>query len=368
MEEKRPIKDILNPVFWSEISSSYLLKNIISNSQDRILIKHLFNEFPEWNRQDLDLTKAEVVREKQFPHEGHLDIYIRVPGSKGLVILAIEVKVHDYRSADIGQLDRYKRAIQGKLGSTPHQIYFIYLTQFTEEDFTEKEKIFRPLTIDAYRKAKLLNEKDPKGAIYKHMTWKDMHAFLDKHKSDLNLTAEEELILAYHKKWIESKSLDDKNNHLKMLEDCLKELNINLVNELPSGKPKGNRYYIDIEKNLSSGGEELQAINRIIKRIADSKPHGDEQINRNDRIEAKIRAHGEKLCQEGKKQLSQFYLNLLDMAAENDKIYFIGEGGRGYSVNTYLYGSPYSICTIYRDKTIAFNLRKIPRKIRPREE
>lgn len=90
----------LTPLFYSEISSSYMLYDIFKNHEMIVsdLIEKYFNVVPE---------RINVDRERSYPKKGSIDIFIEfMTGTKKHALL-IEVKVHDYLSATDGQISTY---------------------------------------------------------------------------------------------------------------------------------------------------------------------------------------------------------------------------------------------------------------------
>ena len=166
MEEIKNYTGIgLIPLFYSEISSNYILYDIFKDHKEIItnLIKNYFNLCPE---------KIILARERQYSGEGSIDIFAEFMLKDKKYALLVEIKVHDYISAKGGQISTYYNAVIED--GVYDGIYFIYLTQFTEQnDFTG---IATPKSIKEAKNGKdLIKEK------FVHILWEQMHTFLNQY-------------------------------------------------------------------------------------------------------------------------------------------------------------------------------------------
>ncbi|NTV78901.1 MAG: PD-(D/E)XK nuclease family protein [Clostridiales bacterium] len=196
----------LTPLFYSEITSSYMLYDIFKSHDNIIsqLIGETFNAVPE---------KIIVERERTYPKKGSIDIFIEFMNSGKKCALLIEVKVHDYLSATDGQIATYYNAVIED--SVYDEVYFIYLTQFTEE--TDFNGIVTPKTIDEARKGKDLIRNR-----FLHISWGQMHMFLKNHFE--LLTEEQRLIASLNKQWVLKQSeLDLESNKIDVGERGIEE-------------------------------------------------------------------------------------------------------------------------------------------------
>ena len=133
----------LTPLFYSEISSSYILYDIFKNHK-HILVYLIENHFK------LQPEKIIIERELRYSGEGSIDIFIEFMIADKKYALLIEVKVHDYISTKEGQINNYYNAIIED--GVYEGVYFIYLTQFTEAiDF---DGIATPKSINEARRDK----------------------------------------------------------------------------------------------------------------------------------------------------------------------------------------------------------------------
>ena len=87
----------LNPLFYSETSSTHLLYDIFNKHKTITagFIEHYFGEHPE---------QIVVFREKSYPKKGSIDIFIEFTAKKRKCALLIEAKVHDYLSVSDNQI------------------------------------------------------------------------------------------------------------------------------------------------------------------------------------------------------------------------------------------------------------------------
>ena len=102
MEKYNGLK--LRPLFYSEISSSFMIYEIFHNH------KEIAQEFIKYHFDlaiDNDIT---IIREKNYPQKGSIDIFL-IFNSNGIkTVILIEVKVHDYLSVKPGQIITYYEA------------------------------------------------------------------------------------------------------------------------------------------------------------------------------------------------------------------------------------------------------------------
>ena len=238
----------LTPLFYSEISSSYMLYDVLKNNDTIIsqLIEDNFNLRPE---------KIDVQRERAYPKKGSIDIFAEFESANKKYALLIEVKVHDYLSATSGQIETYIDAVSES--QTYKNIYFIYLTQFTPK--TEFEDIATPKTIDESKRGKELL-----GGQFVHISWEEMHTFLDKYYDILS--EEQKLIVSLNKQWI--------------LQKCKADLESNKVNV---GERGIEDYFTDVKlediKNRLAFGKEVSENNRQILRV-NTPDLTEEELNR----------------------------------------------------------------------------------------
>lgn len=339
----------LTPLFYSEISSSYMLYDIFKNQKQIILqlIKEQFNLLPD---------KIIVERERAYPKKGSIDIFIEFMNAGKKHALLIEVKVHDYLSATEGQISRYYNAVVED--SVYDEVYFIYLTQFTvDNDF---KGIATPKTIDEAKKCKeLIKER------FVHISWQQMHIFLNKHFEIL--TEEQQLIVSLNRQWIlqqceaalESNKIDVGE---RGLEDYFFDIKIDIRSRLPFGSEiSENKRQIWRVDTSTLEEMQLDAVLDVIKIHSESNA-----VN-------KIKQYKtEELTLQGAKdflmlmaqsiedwKLLSFYSKLFLLAEKLSYLKFNGTGTRGFSIKLEIQGKgEISLCTIYKNKTIDFSLKR----------
>lgn len=339
----------LTPLFYSEISSSYMLYDIFkSHKQIAIeLIKELFHLQPE-----------EIIVDRECPYhkKGSIDIFIDFSHNGQRNALLIEVKVHDYLSATDGQISTYYKAVDED--GAYAKVYFLYLTQFTQEN--DFQGIATPKTIDEAIKGKELIKDQ-----FLHITWNQMHTFLAKHNGIM--TDEQKLIVSLNRRWISQQCATDlENNKMDVgergLEDYFPDLKIDIKEYLPFGtevyENKRRIWRLDI---ASLEQEQCDAVFNVIK--AHSESNAVNKLKQYKTEELTLQAAKDYLTQMaqsiGDWKLISFYANLFLLADKTSFLKLNGTGARGFSIKLEIQGKgEISLCTIYRNKTIDFSLKR----------
>ncbi len=339
----------LTPIFHSEISSSYMLYDIFENHKHIIsqLIYDQFNIHPD---------KILIERELLFPKKGSIDIFVEFTKADKKYALLLETKVHDYLSARDEQIVTYYDAVSEDLEYD--EIFFLYLTQFTAKD--DFKGVVPPKTLTEAEKGKELMKE-----CFQHLSWPQMHQFLEKYYNDL--TEEQQLIVTLNKQWILQKNQLDKEN-----------------NKIDVGERGLDDYFTDVKTDIKEDlpfGEEVYENNRQIWRIHISKLNKEERsgiistikkyANSTDVNEIK-KYKTEEITLDGAKdfltqliqnpdnwELTSFYLSLFYFAYTTCFLKFHGTGTRGFSIKLEIKGKgEISLCTIYRNKVIDFALKR----------
>lgn len=339
----------LTPLFYSEIASSYMLYDIFK-SHEKIISDFILEQFRVMP------DKIIVERERSYPKKGSIDIFIEFLNSGKKHVLLMEVKVHDYISATDGQISTYFNAVVED--GVYDQVYFIYLTQFNaENDFTG---IAVPKTIDEAKSGRsLIKER------FVHISWEQMHSFLNKHHQ--NLTKEQQLIVSLNRLWISKQCETDlESNRIDTGErgfgDYFHDIKVDIRDSLPFGQQvwenKREIWRIDVS---SLEKDQLDALLRVIKTLSSSNA-----INKLKQYKT------EELTIQGAKdfltlmagsieewKLIPFYAELFYYTEKTSYLKFNGTGTRGFSIKLEIYGKgEISLCTIYRNKTIDFSLKR----------
>lgn len=339
----------LTPLFYSEISSSYMLYDIFKN-QVQVpvrLIKEFFGLFPE---------KINVDRERTYPRKGSVDVFIEFINEGKKHALLIEVKVHDYLSATEGQIGTYyNAAVEDGIYD---EVYFIYLTQFTEEkDF---KGIAVPGTIDEAKKGKeLIKEK------FLHISWEQMHVFLEGcHEL---LTEEQQLIVSLNRQWILQQCKTDlENNKVDVgergLEDYFSDVKTDIRSSLPFGHEVSENKRLIWRIDMSELNEkQFEAILDVIKIYSESNAVN--KMKRYKTEESTLMGAKDFLMQISQSveewKLLPFYSKLFLIAENTDHLKFYGTGTKGFSIKLEIPGKgEISLCTIYRNKIIDFSIKR----------
>jgi hypothetical protein len=343
----------LVPIFYSEISSSYMIFDIFKNN-----IK-IANDFIK-NFIGITIDSDFVIcREKNFIGKGSIDIYFKFKSNNKIICILLEVKVHDYLSATPNQIiTYYNAALEEKIYD---EIYFIYLTQFNANNFKITDEVLLPPTIDEFNRtiSSLTKYKNK----FIHINWLGFHVFINNYKT--YLTSEQQLILNLQKLWIDDKNKSDiKNNNINVgtrnLSDYFKDIDYDLIKELNFGtiKPKNKRKILSI--NLSTCSKDnLDKIIKVIKSLCSSSSIA-KQINKKTNDQTLIGAQEfltNLATDETNWLLLSFYSELFHFINNTDYILFNGTGRIGFSIKVNIISkSEISLCTLRCNKTIEFCL------------
>ena len=339
----------LTPLFYSEISSSYMLYDIFENHRDVLskFVEQTFNVVP--------VVKF-IQRERPYPQRGSIDIFIEFIHRGKEKALLIEVKVHDYLSATYGQIGTYYNAVMEQ--GVYDEVYFIYLTQFTaENDFTG---IAAPKTLDeANRGKQLIKDR------FAHLCWGQIHSFLDSVRD--KLTEEQRLIVSLNKQWMQEQCKADlESNKIEVgdrgIEDYFVGANIDIRQRLSFGKEVSeNKRQIWRIYASSLDEQQLDSVFGVIKVLSTSstvnktkKYLTDEQTLVGAKEFLTEMAHSA-----GEWNVLSFYAKLFMFVETTCYLKFNGTGTRGFSIKVEIQGKgEISLCTIYRNKTIDFSLKR----------
>lgn len=263
MEKYNGLK--LRPLFYSEISSSFMIYEIFDNHNE--IAKEFLKGFFGITVDD-DIT---IIREKNYPRKGSIDVFLSfsINGVKSVAL--IEVKVHDYLSVSPDQIRTYYEAAKEELGND--NIYFIYLTQFNKNNISSKTKIAFPDSIREFEESKKKLQL-PDGKI-KHVSWEEFHKFIDSYKN--KLSEEYVHILELHKTWMTAKSKEDMRLNkvdigIRGLSDYFPDIDIDIVKELDFGdipQFKNNREILTIDLS-ECNTHQMEKIFSIIKNFSGS--------------------------------------------------------------------------------------------------
>jgi hypothetical protein len=343
----------LTPLFHSEITSSYLLKEVLSSGNiAKRFIQHFLNV-------EATVIQRDVNREKWFEGSGSIDLYIKfTDNQKKNCVLIIEVKVHDYLSATKGQLDRYYKAVM----ENDHfdDIYIVYLTQFNVRNFTLSidNNITKPPTLTEFAdfaKNHLNNEK------FFHLTWNEFHEFL---VSETNqLTTELILMVDLQKLWINAQMETDmqKNTNKEGTRSFNElfgglEINVDFLQGQIISIEKRQTVEINL-KNLEEDG-----LNRVFTFIVEAT-HAPTLLRKQN---FKTEQETEKAVCNFLKGLADdidtfrllaFYAQLFNYVIKTDHLLLNGTGNRGFSIIANHESIPrLSVCTLLKSHKVVFGL------------
>jgi hypothetical protein len=184
----------LTPLFYSEISSSHLLYDIFD--KQKAVAAAFIKEY--YDIEDIETDNLLVIREKSYPSKGSIDLFLTFNANNRRCALLIETKVHDYSSVTDYQINRYYQAVSED--QRFDEIYFIYLTQFNKKsNFGDARP---PRSLDEAKRGKELI-----GKRFRHLTWDDVHTFLEKHLD--KFSKEQLLMIELQRNWIKEKEKSD---------------------------------------------------------------------------------------------------------------------------------------------------------------
>jgi len=344
----------LRPLFYSEISSSFMIYEIF-HSHKKIAKEFLKNLFGLTI--DNDIT---IIREKNYPRKGGIDIFL-IFNSNGIkTVTLIEVKVHDYLSVKPGQIITYYEAAKEELGSD--NVYFIFLTQFNKNNFSSKSEVIEPNSIREFEESK---KKIPDKKI-KHINWEEFHRFIDPYKD--SLPREYVHILELQKTWMIAKSREDiELNTIDVgerdLSDYFSDIDIDIEKELLSFgdtqfKDKKEILTIDL---IQCNKDQLDKILNVIKMFAVSN-NVDINIKQVTRDETLLAAKDflKSLSEnEDSWDLLSFYSSLFNFVNNTDYLLLYGSGTRGFSIKVNIMKKgTISMCTLWTNKKIDFSIKR----------
>lgn len=338
----------LNPLFYGEISSTHLFYDIFNKHQGiaKALVDYIFK---------VEADNLLITREKPYPGKGSIDLFFDFQSKGRHAAMLIEAKVHDYLSVSDHQISTYYNAVSDN--QIYDQIYFIYLTQFNELDNFERTAQPKSL-VEAQRGRALIGEH------FYHLTWLELHRFMDEHIN--KLSPEQQLMLSLHKSWIIEKCSSDLANNLvetgdRSLADYLGNVDEALDRLLPLGREvsenRKNKLKIDLNTLTA---EELDTVLAAIIALtkADSVNNKKEYQTEEQTIEAaagfltEMAANNEWL-------LLRFYAGLFQLARDTRHLRLFGTGTRGFSLKLEVIDKgEISLCTLYRNKTVDFSLKR----------
>lgn len=343
----------LSSLFYSEKSSSFMVYEIFQYHKiiAKKFIKNLFGLTI-----DKDIT---VIKEKNYPHQGSIDIFLSFNSKGKKVNILIEVKVHDYLSVKPGQIITYYEAAKEELGSD--NVYFIFLTQFNKNNFSSKSEVIEPNSIREFEGSK---KKIPDKKI-KHINWEEFHRFIDPYKD--SLPKEYVHILELQKTWITEKSEEDiKLNIIDVgirgLPSFFPDIDINIEKELNFGKiyikDKRKILSIDLEQCKT---EHLSKIFNVIKTFTGSNyiDKKIKQITRDDTLLAAKEFLKSLSENEENWNLLSFYSSLFNFINNTDYLLLYGSGTRGFSIKVNIKRKgTISMCTLWTNKKIDFSIKR----------
>lgn len=343
----------LRPLFYSEISSSFMVYEIFNNHKNiaKDFLKYVFGMVV-----DGDIS---IVREKTYPKKGSIDVFLSLKNKGKKTVVLIEVKVHDYLSATANQIRTYYEAAAEELGD--NNVYFIYLTQFNRNNISQEPKVTFPNSIKEYDDSlKII----PKAKI-RHINWKEFHDFIKPHKN--TLPKEYNHILDLHENWVNAKSDEDlKLNSVDVgirgLPSFFPDVNIDIEKDLEFGKI----YYKDKKKILTVDLEQcnqvqLDKVFAVIKKFSQSE-----------NIDKKLKQVAEEVTLQAAKDflrslsdsedswtLLSFYSSLFNFVNITDCLLLYGSGTRGFSIKVSIKRKGIiSLCTLWASKKIDFSIKR----------
>ena len=344
----------LTPIFHSELSSSYLLFDIFykHNAIAADFIKEYY---------DLDVDKKgedyvlQVKREKSIWVNGKkiatIDLFITFTTNDNRCALPIEIKIHDYTSVAEGQINRYHRAV--KEDQPYHKTYFIYLTQFNKkiDDF------MNPRTLDeAVRGKKLI------GPPFRHLTWENVHEFLEKHL--VKLSREQKVMVDLHRSWIVYNGEADLATNASQTGERSLEYYLGDVSEArtvlePLGKKVQKKKYLKLIIDLNDLDDvERDAVLKGIRLLVNSESvDKDKQFPPVEHTMQSMAVFLSEMEANNERDLLGFYTVLFDFASETSFLKLYSTGNTGFSIKLKVIDKDeISLCTLWKkNKLVTFS-------------
>ncbi len=338
----------LNPLFYGEISSTHLFYNIFDKHQEiaKAFVEHNFKVKPE------DLL---ITREKFYPGKGSIDLFFDFQSQGRRIALLIEAKVHDYLSVSDHQISTYYNAVSDD--QIYDQIYFIYLTQFSDRDNFEHTAQPKSL-VEAERGRDLIGER------FCHLTWLELHSFMEGYINQLS--PEQQLMLGLHKSWVTQKCSSVLANNLvetgdRDLTDYLVGVDHALKSLLPFGRSMAESSKVKLRIDLNKlNAAELDTVFEAVTAFAASKSVNIRKSYQTEEqtLQAAIDFLNE-MATNNEWLLLRFYAGLFRLARDTDHLRFFGTGTRGFSIKLEVIDKgEISLCTLYRNKTVEFSLKR----------
>lgn len=334
----------LTPIFHSEISSSHLLFDIFDKRKAATVafIKEYY---------DLDVENVLVFREKSYPGKGSIDLFITFDANDLRCALLIEAKVHDYSSVKDHQISTYFDAVSED--QNYDELYFIYLTQFNEkpDDSAQPRSL-----VEASRGKELIGDR------FLHLTWEDVHTFLEKHRA--KLSKEQLLMVDLHRSWIVEKGRTDLAMNVvatgeRSLEYYLGDVSEALAVLEPLGEEVLKNKALKLQINLIRLNEvQRDAVLKAIQDLAnlESVSRKKEFKTHEQTLEAAINFLSE-MAANNEWSLLRFYAGLFHFAHETS--YLKLNGIADFSIKLEVsHKREISLCRLRRNKRIEFSLRR----------
>jgi len=333
----------LTPLFWSEISSSYLLKVILEEHDD--IAKDFIKKFL-----GLSVDGAiKIDREQPLLDKGSIDLLVNFESKSINTYVLVEVKVHDYASATRGQINTYYSAALDKFKES--DVYFIYLTQFNRSNFPDKG-FELPMTIMEFEDGEK-NAGKYKNRL-KHVSWQEWNSFIKEYKGVF--TKEEDIMLYLQETWVTAKCEDDLNKKKsnvgeRDISHYFGGLYEKLISELNFGKTRDTQKRTILEIDLSRcSTDEFNKIFGVIKELSDSK-NIDKNVTKNseDLTLNAAREFLNRLVQDQSQWgLLSFYSSLFNLINEKKYLRLHGTGASGFSIKIRVKEKgEISLCTLW---------------------
>lgn len=338
----------LKPLFYGEISSTHLFYDIFEKHQEtaKAFVEYIFK------------IKAEnllITREKFYPGKGSIDLFFDFHSQDRRIAILIEAKVHDYISVSDHQISTYYNAVSDD--QIYDQIYFIYLTQFNERDDFERTAQPRSL-LEAERGKALIGQR------FRHLTWLELHRFMEDHSN--KLSQEQQLMLGLHKSWIIDKCQSDLANNLvetgeRSLSDYLVGVDDALESLQPFGRrmAEGSRVKLRIDLNYLNAAELDTVLDAITAFTASTSVNCRKEYQTEEQTLTSAAGFLTEMAVNNEWLLLRFYAGLFRLASNTNHLRLNGTGTRGFSVKLEVIDKgEISLCTLYRNKTVDFSLKR----------
>ncbi len=212
--------------------------------------------------------------------------------------------------------------------------------------------------VEADRGRELIRER------FLHLTWIDVHAFLEKHRT--KLSKEQQLMVDLHRGWIVEKGRIDLASNVveigeRSLDDYLGDVSAALTVLEPLGKKVSEKRALKLRIDLTRLDDaKRDVVHKAIHDLANSESVNRKKQFRTDELTLQAAADFlSEMAVNYEWDLLRFYTGLFHFAHETSFLRLYGKGTRGFSIKLEVIDKgEISLCTLWKNKRVEFLLRR----------